>query len=56
MPAEVLYDNAKVVALEHSRTVVTFNEALLDFAGRFGFRPRLCRPYRARRPRARSSA
>ena len=46
MPREVLYDNAKVVALEHSRTVVTFNEALLDFAGRFCFRPRLCRPAR----------
>lgn len=48
VPAEVLYDNAKICALEHSRTVVTFNAALLDFAGRYGFRPRLCRPYRAR--------
>ena len=46
MPREVLYDNAKVVALEHSRTVVAFNEALLDFAGRFAFCPRLCRPHR----------
>jgi transposase len=46
MPREVLYDNAKICALEHSRTVVTFNEALLDFAGRFAFRPRLCRPAR----------
>jgi len=33
-PKEILYDNAKAVALEHSRTVVTFNAALLDFAGR----------------------
>lgn len=46
MPRRVLYDNAKVVALVHSRTVVTFNAALLDFAGRFGFRPQLCRPSR----------
>lgn len=46
MPREVLYDNAKICALEHSRTVVRFNEALLDFAGRFAFRPRLCRPAR----------
>lgn len=46
MPRRVLYDNAKVVALEHTRTHVTFNAALLDFAGRFGFRPQLCRPYR----------
>jgi transposase len=48
MPREILYDNAKVVAIEHSRTVLTFNASLLDFAGRFGFRPRLCRPYRAK--------
>lgn len=48
MPREVLYDNAKICALEHTRTTVTFNAALLDFAGRFGFRPRLCRPYRAK--------
>lgn len=46
MPRQVLYDNAKIIALEHTRTVVTFNAALLDFAGRFGFRPRLCRPAR----------
>jgi hypothetical protein len=26
--------------------VVTFNAALLDFAGRFAFRPQLCRPHR----------
>jgi transposase len=48
VPAEVLYDNAKICAVEHSRTVVTFNEALLEFAGRYGFAPRLCRPYRAK--------
>lgn len=48
MPKEILYDNAKVVAIEHTRTVLTFNASLLDFAGRFGFRPRLCRPYRAK--------
>jgi len=45
-PARCSCDNAKTCALEHSRTVVTFNEALLDFAGRFAFRPRLCRPQR----------
>lgn len=46
MPRHVLYDNAKIAAIEHTRTVLTFNEALLDFAGRFAFRPRLCRPAR----------
>ena len=48
MPAEVLYDNAKVVVLSRSASGVRFNPGLLDFAGRYGFAPRLCRPYRAR--------
>lgn len=46
VPAEVLYDNAKVVVL--SPKGPRYNPALLDFAGRYGFSPRLCRPYRAR--------
>lgn len=46
MPRRVLYDNAKIVALEHSRVRIVLNAALLDFAGRFGFRPQLCRPHR----------
>lgn len=48
MPREILYDNAKICAIKHTRTVLTFNATLFDFAGRFGFAPRLCRPYRAR--------
>jgi len=46
MPEEILYDNAKVVALKHDREGVVFNPALLDFAGRCGFEPKACRPYR----------
>jgi len=47
MPAEVLYDNAKVVVLERTARGPRYNPGLLDFAGRYGFAPRLCRPYRA---------
>jgi len=43
---EILYDNAKVVALKRDREGIVFNEALLDFAGLNGFVPRVCRPYR----------
>lgn len=43
---EILYDNAKVVALKHDREGIVFNESLLDFAGRYGFAPKVCRPYR----------
>ena len=48
VPAEVLYDNAKVVVLERLADGPHYNPGLLDFAGRYGFAPRLCRPYRAR--------
>ncbi len=47
MPEEVLYDNAKVVVLERLAEGPSYNPGLLDFAGRYGFAPRLCRPYRA---------
>lgn len=41
---EILYDNAKVVALKHDREGVVFNASLLDFAGRYGYAPRVCKP------------
>lgn len=48
MPAEILYDNAKVVVFERTAAGPRYNPGLLDFASRYGFAPRLCRPYRAR--------
>ncbi len=48
MPEEILYDNQKVVVLSRSSDGPVFHPALLAFAGQFGFKPRLCRPYRAR--------
>jgi len=43
---EILYDNAKVVAIKHGSEGIVFNESLLDFAGRYGFTPKVCKPYR----------
>ncbi len=47
--AEVLVDNQKSAVIEHRVGVaVRFNTRFLDLAGHYGFRPRACRPYRAR--------
>jgi transposase len=48
MPEEILYDNQKVVVLGRTSDGPVFHPALLAFAGQFGFKPRLCRPYRAK--------
>jgi transposase len=48
MPEEILYDNQKLVVLGRTADGPRFHPEFLQFAGQFGFRPRLCRPYRAR--------
>lgn len=49
VPQEVLVDNQKAAVLAHtSDGELRFNERFLDLAGRYGFLPRACRPYRAR--------
>lgn len=46
---EVLVDNQKSAVLKASNQgQPRFNERFLDLAGHYGFRPRACRPYRAR--------
>lgn len=46
--AEVLVDNQRSTVIRHGRgQAVMFNERFLDLAGRYGFTPRACRPYRA---------
>jgi len=46
---EVLVDNQKAAVLDHPATGEPhFNARFLDLAGRYGFLPRACRPYRAR--------
>jgi transposase len=50
VPAEVLYDNMRTVVSQRDRYGQgkhRFQPGLLDFAGHCGFRPKLCRPYRA---------
>lgn len=50
VPDEVLYDNMRTVVLARDRYGPgkhRFQPGLLDFAGYCGFRPKLCRPYRA---------
>jgi transposase len=48
MPEEILYDNQKLVVLSRAGGQVHFHPEFLQFAGHFSFKPRLCRPYRAR--------
>ena len=47
MAREILYDNARTVVISRTEKGPVFHPGLLDFAGRFGFQPRACRPYRA---------
>jgi transposase len=47
--AEVLVDNQKsAVLVPSNQGKPQFNERFVDLAGRYGFTPRACRPYRAR--------
>jgi transposase len=48
MPEEILYDNLKLVVLSRRGGQAHFHPEFLAFSGHYGFRPRLCRPYRAK--------
>ena len=48
VPTEILYDRMKTVWLgADERGENLWHPVFLDFAGYWGFRPRVCRPYRA---------
>jgi transposase len=48
VPEEILYDRMKTVWLSSDeRGEIVWHPVFLDFARYWGFRPRLCRPYRA---------
>lgn len=48
VPEEILYDRMKTVWLgSDARGEIVWHPVFLDFARYWGFRPRLCRPYRA---------
>jgi transposase len=48
IPEEILYDNQKQVVLSRTVDGPRFHPEFLSFSGQFGFKARLCRPYRAR--------
>ena len=50
VPQEVLVDNARALVSQHDpeRQILVFAERLEEFARYWGFKPRACRPYRAR--------
>jgi transposase len=51
VPRHVLYDNMKTVVVNrdaYGEGQHQFQSTFLDFAGHYGFLPRLCRPYRAK--------
>lgn len=51
VPRRALYDNMKTVVLKrdaYGPKQHRFQPGFLDFAGHYGFRPELCRPYRAK--------
>lgn len=43
----ILYDNLKTVVLSRCEGNIEWNPKFMDFAGFYGFQPRLCRLYRA---------
>lgn len=50
VPQEVLVDNARALVSQHDpeRQILVFAKRLEEFARYWGFKPRACRPYRAR--------
>jgi hypothetical protein len=50
VPQEVLVDNARALVSQHDpeRQILVFAQRLEEFASYWGFKPRACRPYRAR--------
>lgn len=51
VPAHILFDNPKTIVIErdaYGSGEHRFHQGILELAAEYGFRPRLCRPYRAR--------
>lgn len=45
-PTEILYDNPRTIVADRKDRLPTLNSKFADFAGHFGFTPRLCQPHR----------
>lgn len=48
VPGEILYDRMKTAVLNEDDEGIHYNPTLLSMASHYGFRPRACRPYRAK--------
>lgn len=47
LPEEILYDNPRTIVLNRGTDNARMNPTFQDFCRYYGYRPRLCRPYRA---------
>jgi transposase len=48
VPGEILYDRMKTAVIDEDEAGIHYNPTLLSLASHYGFRPRACRPYRAK--------
>jgi transposase len=48
VPAEILYDRMKTAVIGEDDQGIHYNPTLLSMAAHYAFRPRACRPYRAK--------
>lgn len=48
IPSEILYDRMKTAVIGEDDQGIHYNPTLLSLAAHYGFRPRACKPYRAK--------
>lgn len=48
IPSEILYDRMKTAVIGEDEQGIHYNPTLLSLAAHYGFRPRACKPYRAK--------
>jgi transposase len=48
IPGEILYDRMKTAVIGEDEQGIHYNPTLLSLAAHYGFRPRACKPYRAK--------
>ncbi len=48
VPGEILYDRMKTAVINEDEEGIHYNPTLLSLASHYGFKPRACKPYRAK--------
>ena len=48
VPSEILYDRMKTAVIDEDEQGINYNPTLLSMAAHYTFRPRACKPYRAK--------